>query len=198
VQIEMDLGDGSAVRLTTARYYTPTGRSIQKPYAGNGNKNYYKDYQQRINSGELLSKDSIKVIDSLKFKTPKGKVVYGGGGIIPDVFVAVDTTSYMSNFYFNTINNFAFEYVDNNRKKLENWTIATYINGFDKDEKIFDTYLSKIKDKITPSFRAKQSIKKYLKASIANVLFGDVGFYRIIHQEDKMLQKVLELETKQE
>ncbi len=198
VQIEMDLGDGSAVRLTTARYYTPTGRSIQKPYAGNGNKNYYKDYQQRINSGELLSKDSIKVIDSLKFKTPKGKVVYGGGGIIPDVFVAVDTTSYMSNFYFNTINNFAFEYVDNNRKKLEKWTIATYINGFDKDEKIFDTYLSKIKDKITPSFRAKQSIKKYLKASIANVLFGDVGFYRIIHQDDKMLQKVLELESKQE
>lgn len=194
VQIEMDLGDGSAVRLTTARYYTPTGRSIQKPYDGNGNKNYYKDYQKRINSGELLNKDSIKVVDSLSFKTPKGKTVYGGGGIIPDVFVAIDTTSYMANFYFNTINNFSFDYVDTNRKQLEKWTIDSYIKDFDTNETIFNTYLSEIKDKITPSFRAKKGIKKYLKASIANVLFGDVGFYRIIHQEDKMLQKVLELD----
>ncbi|WP_299670427.1 S41 family peptidase [uncultured Polaribacter sp.] len=198
VQIEMDLGDGSAVRLTTARYYTPTGRSIQKPYAGNGNANYYGDYQERISSGELLSKDSIKVVDSLQFKTPKGKTVYGGGGIIPDVFVAIDTTSYMSNFYFTTINNFAFDYVDMNRTTLEKWNIDTFIEGFDKDEAVFNTYLSEIKDKIKPSFRAKQSIEKYLKASIANVLFGDVGFYRIIHQEDKMLQKVLELEKEEE
>jgi carboxyl-terminal processing protease len=198
VQIEMALGDGSAVRLTTARYYTPTGRSIQKPYDGNGNKNYYKDYQKRINSGELLSRDSIQVIDSLKFTTPKGKIVYGGGGIIPDVFVPIDTTSYMSNFYFNTINNFAFEYVDTNRKELEKWNIDTYIAGFDANDKVFESYLSRIKDKIKTSFKAKQSIKKYLQASIANVLFGDIGFYRIIHQEDKMLQKVLELESRNE
>jgi carboxyl-terminal processing protease len=197
VQIEMDLGDGSAVRLTTARYYTPTGRSIQKPYNGKGNESYYKDYQQRIASGELLSKDSIQVIDSLKFTTPKGKIVYGGGGI-PDVFVPIDTTSYMSNFYFNTINNFAFEYVDTNRKKLEKWNINSFISNFDTNEKVFDRYFSEIKGKIKTSFRAKLGIKKYLKASIANVLFGDVGFYRIIHQEDKMLQKVLELESSNE
>lgn len=198
VQIEMDLGDGSAVRLTTARYYTPTGRSIQKPYDGNGNKNYYKDYQERVASGELLSKDSIQVIDSLKFTTPKGKIVYGGGGIIPDVFVPIDTTSYMSNFYFNTINNFAFEYVDTNRKTLQKWNVNTFIEDFDTNEKVFDMYLSEVEAKIKTSFKAKQSIKKYLKASIANVLFGDVGFYRIIHQEDKMLQKVLELESRNE
>jgi carboxyl-terminal processing protease len=198
VQIEMDLGDGSAVRLTTARYYTPTGRSIQKPYNGNGNKNYYKDYQERVASGELLNKDSIQVIDSLKFTTPKGKIVYGGGGIIPDVFVPIDTTSYMSNFYFNSINNFAFEYVDTNRKALQKWNVDTFIEDFDTNEKVFKTYLSEVEDKIKTSFRAKQSIKKYLKASIASVLFGDVGFYRIIHQEDKMLQKVLELESRNE
>ena len=198
VQIEMDLGDGSAVRLTTARYYTPTGRSIQKPYDHNGNKNYYKDYQERIASGELLSKDSIKVVDSLKFTTPKGKVVYGGGGIIPDVFVAIDTTSYMTNYYFNTINNFSFNYVDNNRKELQKWTVDTFIADFDTDETIFDRYLSEIKDTIKPSFKAKQSIKKYLKAAIANALFGDVGFYRLMHQDDKMLQKVLELESNNE
>ena len=198
VQIEMDLGDGSAVRLTTARYYTPTGRSIQKPYDHKGSKNYYRDYQQRITNGELLSKDSIKVVDSLKFKTPKGKIVYGGGGIIPDVFVAIDTTSYMSNFYFNSINNFAFEYVDNNRKELESWSIATFVTDFDSNENVLDSFLSDIKDTAQPSFKTKQSIKKYLKASIGNTLFGDEGFYRIMHQDDKMIQKVLELESKDE
>ena len=191
----MDLGDGSAVRLTTARYYTPTGRSIQKPYSKNGNKNYYKDYQKRISSGELLSKDSIKVVDSLKFTTPKGKVVYGGGGIIPDVFVAIDTTSYMTNFYFNSLNNYAFDYVDNNRKALEKWTINDFVKDFDTEETVFNNYLSKIKDKANPSFKMKQNLKKYLKASIANTLFGDIGFYRILHQDDKMLLKVLELEN---
>lgn len=198
VQVEMELGDGSAVRLTTARYFTPTGRSIQKPYAKNGDKNYRRDYQNRISSGELLSKDSIKVIDSLQFKTPEGKLVYGGGGIIPDVFVAIDTTSYMSNFYFNSVNNFAFNYVDNKRKILSKWEIDTFVNDFDIDETIFDNYLSSIKDRAKPSFKTKESLKKYLKASIANVLFGDVGFYRIMHQDDKMLQKVLELESKEE
>ena len=198
VQIEMPLGDGSAVRLTTARYYTPTGRSIQKPYESKGKRKYYRDYQKRLASGELLNKDSIKVVDSLKFITPKGKIVYGGGGIIPDVFVPIDTTAYMSNFFFNTINNFAFDFVDNNRKKLEKWNIDSFINDFDNEEEVFDEYLSSIKDKATPSYKTKEIIKRYLKASIANVLFGDVGFYRIIHQEDKMLQKVLELESKEE
>jgi Periplasmic protease len=91
VQIEMPLGDGSAVRLTTARYYTPTGRSIQKPYKGKNRYNY-RSLDERILNGELLYKDSIKVVDSLQFKTPAGKIVYGGGGIVPDVFVPIDTT----------------------------------------------------------------------------------------------------------
>jgi len=198
VQIEMDLGDGSAVRLTTARYYTPTGRSIQKPYDHKGNKNYYKDYQKRIASGELLSRDSIKVVDSLKYTTPKGKIVYGGGGIIPDVFVPIDTTSYMSSFYFNAINNFAFDYVDTNRKALEKWSISDFASNFDKDNTVFNEFLSEIKSKTKPSLKTKNNIKKYLKASIANTLFGDVGYYRIMHLDDKMIQKVLELETKKE
>ncbi|WP_296633998.1 S41 family peptidase [Polaribacter sp.] len=198
VQIEMDLGDGSAVRLTTARYFTPTGRSIQKPYSANGNKSYYRDYQKRILSGELLNKDSIKVVDSLQYKTPKGKIVFGGGGIIPDIFVPIDTTTYMSNFYFNTINNFAFDYVDEHRKELNDWTIDTFVNQFDLDNEVFENYLSSIKDKVTPSFRTEKTIKPYLNASIANVLFGDEGFYRIMHKDDKMLQKVLELDSKKE
>ena len=162
------------------------------------NWNYRKDYQKRVTSGELLNRDSIKVVDSLQFKTPKGKIVYGGGGIIPDVFVAIDTTSYMSNFYFNTVNNFAFDYVDNNRKKLSEWEVDHFITDFDTDEKVLDNYLSTIKDRANPSFKTKKHIKKYLKASIANALFGDIGFYKIIHKDDKMLQKVLELESKEE
>ncbi|MDP4599830.1 MAG: S41 family peptidase [Polaribacter sp.] len=198
VQVEMDLGDGSAVRLTTARYYTPTGRSIQKPYGKNASENYYEDYENRIKSGELLSKDSIKVVDSLKYKTPKGKIVYGGGGIIPDVFVAIDTTSYLSGFYFNSVNNFAFDYVDTNRKKLEKWKLNDFIQNFDKDNVVLQNYLTSIKERVNPSMKTKQNIEKYLKASVANVLYGDIGFYKIIHQDDKMLQKVLELETKKE
>jgi carboxyl-terminal processing protease len=89
VQREMDFNDGSAVRLTIARYYTPTGRSIQKPYS-KGNEEYFKESDSRFLHGELYKKDSIKVVASLKFKTKKGKIVYGGGGIVPDVFVPLE------------------------------------------------------------------------------------------------------------
>ncbi|MFY0628730.1 MAG: S41 family peptidase [Flavobacteriaceae bacterium] len=198
VQIEMDLGDGSAVRLTTARYYTPTGRSIQKPYSKNGDNNYYNDYQKRIQSGELLNQDSIPVVDSLQFKTPKGKVVFGGGGIIPDIFVAIDTSSYLNPFYFRTVNSFAFDYVDNNRKEItDEWTLENFVENFDTDQKVFDAYLARYED-VKPSYKTKVTLRRYLKASIANELFGDVGFYRIIHNTDKVLQKVLELDTSKE
>lgn len=200
VQIEMDLGDGSAVRLTTARYYTPTGRSIQKPYSKDGNDSYYNDYQKRIKNGELLNQDSIPIVDSLQYTTPKGKVVYGGGGIIPDVFVAVDTTAFLNNFYFRTVSNFAFDYVDKNRKEItEKWTLDDFVENFDKDDSVFQSYLSRIKEiNRSNSYRTIETLRRYVKASIANELFGDVGFYRIIHTNDKMLQKVLELDSKEE
>jgi len=198
VQQEMDLGDGSAVRLTIARYYTPTGRSIQKPYSKNGNKAYYSNFQQRIKSGELTNKDSIPVVDSLQYKTPKGKIVYGGGGIIPDVFVGIDTTAYLNNFYFIAISNFAFEYVDTHRTKIaKKWTLDNFITDFDTNELVFDEFYTKIKE-FNPSIKTKETIKKSLKSAIANEIFGDIGFYRIQHQSDKMIQKVLELENHQE
>jgi carboxyl-terminal processing protease len=160
-----------------------------------GYKNYYEDYQQRVFSGELLNKDSIKTIDSLQFKTPKGKIVYGGGGIIPDIFVALDTTSYLSNFYFNSINNFAFNFVDNNRTSLNKWTLSTFISDFDADETVLKSYLKTHKIEKKQGFKTRKRIQKYLKAAIANTLFGDEGFYRVLHQDDKMLQKVITLET---
>jgi carboxyl-terminal processing protease len=198
VQQEMDLGDGSAVRLTIARYYTPTGRSIQKPYRKNGDDAYTSDFQQRVRSGELSNKDSIPVVDSLKYTTPKGKIVYGGGGIIPDVFVPIDTTSYMNNFYFIAITNFAFEYVDRNRRQIaEKWTLETFITHFDSDARVYDEFYAKIKE-FNPSIKAQKILQKYLKSSIANEIFGDVGFYRMQHKDDKMILKVLELENQQE
>ena len=198
VQQEMDLGDGSAVRLTIARYYTPTGRSIQKPYRKNGDDAYTSDFQKRVRSGELSNKDSIPVVDSLKYTTPKGKIVYGGGGIIPDVFVPIDTTSYMNNFYFIAITNFAFEYVDRNRRQIaEKWTLETFITHFDSDARVYDEFYAKIKE-FNPSIKAQKILQKNLKSSIANEIFGDVGFYRMQHKDDKMILKVLELENQQE
>jgi carboxyl-terminal processing protease len=206
VQEEKELGDGSAIRLTIARYYTPTGRSIQKPYEKGKGKNYSRDINNRIKSGELLSKDSIKVADSLQFTTPKGKIVYGGGGIIPDVFVPVDTTTYMNNFYFNTIQNFAFDLVDVNRKELTKIDLQSFIKNYNID-KAYQEYFASLNTVLKdarvsfsnrmkkPSPKAKETIKQYLKATIASQIYGDDGFYRIIQSDDKMLLKVLELET---
>ncbi len=133
VQEEMRFNDGSAVRLTVARYYTPTGRSIQRPYE-NGKEDYYHDFSERIMRGELEHKDSIKFDDSQKFITPGGKVVYGGGGIMPDVFVPLDTTG--ASEYYNRVRSlglmyrFAFFYLDMHRSSLEPYTTPEGIEAF--------------------------------------------------------------------
>ncbi len=199
IQEEIGLGDGSAVRLTIGRYYTPTGRSIQRHYSTTGGKrDYYKDYQNRITNGELLNKDSIKVVDSLKFTTPKGKVVYGGGGIIPDVFVPIDTT-YVSNFYFNSINNFAFDYVDRNRKNLEKLSLNSFLEKNDPIDVICKEYLDYLKKESTIPKRNKvTNIRKSLKITVASLLFGDEGLFKVSHKDDSMILKVLELEANKE
>ncbi len=193
VQQEIDLGDGSAVRLTTARYYTPTGRSIQKPYRNTDEKNQYnEDLSTRYTSGELFVKDSIKIIDSLRYTTPKGKIVYGGGGIIPDVFVAIDTTSYGSRIPFIRIQNFAFSYVDSNREKVESWTFDAFMTQFDNNDNIAKAFREDlIKNGVTHTVSAKTYY--YLKLAIATELFGDEGFYKVNQAQDVMLQKVLAL-----
>ncbi|MDP2089315.1 MAG: S41 family peptidase [Flavobacteriaceae bacterium] len=192
VQEEMSLGDGSSVRLTTARYYTPTGRSIQKPYSAQTNGAYFHDFEDRINNGELVSKDSIKVIDSLKYKTPKGKIVYGGGGIIPDIFVPIDTTAFISNYYLQGLNDFAFEYVDNNRAKLNKMSMEQFTKTFDVGNEVLNEYLKGI-SQFHIKERHKKYIKMYLNAVIARYLYDDLGFYNVINKEDLMLKKVQSL-----
>lgn len=125
VQQEIKLGDGSAVRLTVSRYYTPTGRSIQRPY-DNGNEDYFKEYIDRYNNGELEDAANIEVNDSLKRTTPAGKVVYGGGGIIPDVFVpsadgyVLQTLEYFARTGF--ADQFANRYLQGDGINLRNMT----------------------------------------------------------------------------
>lgn len=194
VQQEKKLNDGSAVRLTIARYFTPTGRSIQKPYKLNDGANYSKDYTKRILSGELLSKDSIKVNDSLKYVTPKGKVVYGGGGIIPDVFVAIDTTSYMENFHFNSLNAFSFDYVDAHRLEFEKMAFDEFDLLFDSDDEVLEEYFEFIKFKEIISSDKKETLKHYLKALTARQAYDENAFFKVNQKKDNMLSKVLELE----
>ncbi len=195
VQQTMGLGDGSAIRLTTARYYTPTGRSIQKPYNLSESEEYYENFHHRYDNGELVSADNIKVNDSLKYTTPKGKIVYGGGGIVPDIFVGIDTTQFIQNKYIAKINNFAFEYVDNNRAKYKELTIDQFISNFDANEEILNDYLNQLDLNLPVSPLVKKNIQEYLKASFAQNIFDDNGFYQVIQKDDLMIEKVKELEN---
>lgn len=195
VQQEMDLGDGSAVRLTTSRYYTPTGRSIQRPYSKKDSKSYDREYLKRIHNGELISKDSIKVNNTLKFTTPKGKIVYGGGGIIPDVFVPIDTLNTYSNRLYDKLNEFIFRYIDNHREMMSKWELYDFVENFDKDDIILNRYIDELDLKFPIALKSRQNLKRYFNAIMARNLFDETGYYIIIQKEDNMILKVLELEN---
>jgi carboxyl-terminal processing protease len=199
VQREMELGDGSAVRLTVSRYYTPTGRSIQRSYE-NGNKDYYDEYFDRLDSGELFDPEKIEVNDSLKFTTPKGKVVYGGGGIIPDVFVPIDTSTknetltYLLNRGF--ISYFVFEELDKDRKAYDGITQQDFIDNFIVSDDVvvrFQDYLN-IRSEHNITFVAyNETVKKYIKATLAEQLFGREAFEEIINTNDSIIEEVIKL-----
>ena len=199
VQREMDFDDGSAVRLTIARYYTPTGRSIQKPYK-KGNEEYRKDFEKRFQNGELYSKDSIKINDSLKFKTPRGKIVYGGGGIVPDVFVPISETKIDEKLSYilqsGVLGHFVFEEMDKNRKKyvginqlqLEKMILDSniYINDFQK-------YL--LKNQVQIDFSKNQTnIKKAIFNEFLKQVFGDRDYFLKTIKDDAMFKKIIEID----
>ena len=198
VQREMPLGDGSAVRLTVARYYTPSGRSIQKPYADKGEQ-YFNEFEKRFESGELYEADSIKVADSLKFKTKKGRVVYGGGGISPDIFVPFQakhgdevTLLVMQS---GLLSYYVFEQIDNDRN---------FFNGLTKEqvkEEMLNNqkYLLDFKKYVAQNgfilnFSSdKEKVNNYLFAEFVKQLFDEKEYYQIILDEDEMVNKVLEI-----
>jgi len=198
VQRTMPLGDGSAVRMTIARYYTPTGRSIQRSY-DDGREDYYEDYLKRYDNGELESADNIEVIDSLAFKTPKGKTVYGGGGIIPDLFIPKNDNSVhvdMSDmFEAGILDGFIFSELEKDRafyNDIEKEDFMTYFVVSDNMLVAFYDYLNNFNININELKFSKPVIRTFLKATIAQQLYGTDEAYRVIVQEDAMIKVLLE------
>ena len=201
VQEQIMLSDQSAIRLTVARYYTPTGRCIQKPY-GDSHEDYLLESYERYENGELFHPDSIHFADSLKFTTPKGKTVYGGGGIMPDIYVPLvdDSTEY----YFNRIVNlgllyqYAFDYTDKHRTQLKGYkTVEAFDRSFKVTDAMFDALVRLADEKgIVGTEEQRQAARRetdiLLKAYIARNLFDDEGFYPIYAPMDEILQRAIE------
>jgi carboxyl-terminal processing protease len=200
VQEEKEFDDGSAVRLTIARYYTPTGRCIQKPY-NEGLEAYYNEETDRYTKGELQNADSIKFVDSLKFKTPAGKIVYGGGGIMPDIFIPLDTsgrTIYLSEVsYSGALNQFAFDYADRHRQQLKSYSSFEQFNKtFKVDEALLAEFLlfadkAKIKRREQDIRKSTPILKVEIKALIARNVWNNAGYFPIIHSIDNVYLKAL-------
>lgn len=200
VQEQINLFDGSAVRLTTARYYTPTGRSIQKPYE-NGRDDYYKEFHQRFVNGEVFHADSIHFEDSLKYVTPGGKIVYGGGGIMPDIFIPIETGDHL--VYYNrlinrgVIHDFAFEYTDTHRPMLSKYSdYKLFDNDFIITQNMFDELISFAEnrgiDKDSEGIAVmRDDIKLLLKALIGRNILDNDGFYPIYHRRDNIFQQAV-------
>ncbi len=205
VQDQMQLPDGSAIRLTIARYYTPTGRCIQKPYSDDKDQ-YYSEEYDRYTNGELLNEDSIKLDKTKQYKTPEGKIVYGGGGVMPDVFVPIDTArsnAFLNKiFYSGSINTFAFEYADKNRVKLKAYGSAkNYIDRFEISQAILEEFYTYCADKDLPlnlkmKTMTSEALKPYLKAFIGRDVFDKDAYYPILNQKDKCILKATEVLSK--
>lgn len=201
VQEQVTLPDNSAIRLTVARYYTPSGRSIQKPYQAGHGEEYESELYERMVRGEYESADSIKFNDSLKYVTKGGKVVYGGGGIMPDIFIPVDKDERYQ--YYNSVLNkgiihqFAFEYTDQNRSALNRFkNFDNFNKQFVIDNNIlteFTRYANKEGVSVNQSGLdfAKKEITNLLKALIARNLYDDKGFYPIYLTTDKTYNKAI-------
>ncbi|MBN8702053.1 MAG: S41 family peptidase [Bacteroidetes bacterium] len=202
VQEQTDFPDSSAIRLTTARYYTPTGRCIQKSYK-KGIEAYLKEEYERFENGELQSADSIKFIDSLKFKTPAGKIVYGGGGIMPDLFVPMDTvgrTTYLTELYYKgVVNQFAFEWADKNRLQLKTkfHSIEQFVSDFEVGDDMLERLVKqgesmKIKKNEGEFLVSKALLKQNIKSLVARNIWGAEGYYKSQQSSDKAIGKAIE------
>jgi carboxyl-terminal processing protease len=198
VQEDIQLKDNSNLRLVIARYYTPTGRCIQKPYSDDYEA-YYKDQMNRYENGELYAIDSTLLVDSLKFKTPKGKIVYGGGGILPDVFIPLDTAG--SSWYFTSLRyspvfqNFAFDFVQNKRKNWKNE--LEFKSKFVVTDQLLNQFVNyAVKTEGIPKNSAelnfsKALIKQTIKAEIARQIWTEQGYFTVISDYDKEIQQAI-------
>ncbi|MFT3947361.1 MAG: S41 family peptidase [Agriterribacter sp.] len=200
VQEQYNLSDGSALRLTIARYYTPLGRSIQKPY-DQGLEHYNDELMERYHKGGLLNADSNKNDKGTAYHTPIGKAVYGGGGITPDIFVALDTagiTDRIARLYTkNTIGNFVYNYYVDNLSQFKLYTDPeSFEKGFDIDNKVWDALTSfAAKDSISLhdlSSSDKTFLRQRLKSLFARQQWRNEGFYEVNNVNDPIVKKALE------
>jgi len=205
VQRVLPLGDGSALKLTVSRYHTPSGRCIQKPYEGGDQESYGKDLVERYNRGEMLSADSIHFPDSLRYSTlTKGRTVYGGGGIMPDIFVPLDTTRmtelHRALIYNGILNRFTLQYVDSHRAELKGQYPEEdgFIRSFEVSEAIlqemFDLAKSE-KFEVTEKHLSSDMtlLKLQVKAYIARDLYRTAAFYKVMQGENEALQEALKV-----
>ncbi|PID87965.1 MAG: peptidase S41 [Bacteroidia bacterium] len=199
VQEEFPLSDNSGIRLTVARYYTPSGRCIQKPY-NKGVKQYELEVFARSSEGELIHADSTKFADSLKYTTRNGRIVYGGGGIMPDVFVPVDTLYYSPMLdqilKKSLLFKYGLNYADTHRERLKEMSDYQHIESYlDRDgmEHKFKKYITQ--NGIAFNAKDYKTSRKYiltrLKATIASNILDSEGFYPIIRSVDSDLQKAI-------
>lgn len=201
VQEQIPFIDGSALRLTVARFYTPSGRSIQKPY-DKGNEEYELELYNRMVNDELVEKDSIHFSDKDKYYTTGGRIVYGGGGIMPDMFVPVDTAG-INNLYSSVVSKnliyyYAFDYADKNRAMFKSLKSADQIESLLSDKNVFSLFLRHIKEKGVKYTEkelkeSERILEKQLYAYICRNIIGDIGFYPIIFSIDKTVLKAIEL-----
>jgi len=196
VQQPINLEDGSEMRLTVSRYYTPTGRCIQKPY-GNG-IDYYNDIMNRYENGELQELDSVVFENAEKFTTPGGRTVYGGGGIMPDLFIPIDTSGsslYLSSLaYSAAYRDFCFDYVDKNRNKLKYKDAKAFNNQFSISENMFNEFVEYantehgVEQDLFGIKASKNRIKNQLKSEIATYMWDEEARFFISIPFDNDIQ----------
>lgn len=208
VQRPFQLPDGSVIRLTAARYYTPSGRSIQRPY-DEGSETYYKDLFERQEKGELVNADSIHFPDSLKYFTAANRTVFGGGGIMPDIFVPVDTL-HLTRYYSDLIrkgvfNRYTIDFSNENRDDFKKTykNIDKYIKSVEVTQEMMDNFLA-LAEKEGVEFneelykRSEEHIKLQIKALIARNIWDMESYYKVVSEQDEALQQAIDVISKKD
>ncbi|MGN0227210.1 MAG: S41 family peptidase [Paludibacteraceae bacterium] len=205
VQQQMPFDDGSAIRLTVARYYTPSGRCIQKPYTLGDQEDYQKELIERFDHGEFYSADSVHFADTTTYRTKKGRIVHGGGGIMPDVFVGRDTT--LNTPWYNRCVNlaytyqFAYQYTDQHRKEMAQYKDWQSLERYLLKQNILREFVRFAKEKgVEPNeseiAKSKPLMVRLLNAYIVRNMLGDEGFFPLFERDDEITKKAVELLSK--
>jgi carboxyl-terminal processing protease len=199
VQDQFPLGDGSALRLTIARYFTPLGRSIQRPY-DKGKKVYMEEIMDRYSNGEALNADSSKFRNGKQFKTPNGTILYGGGGIMPQIFIPIDTATYPAGINVmilnGSFNNFVYLYYLKNRKLIDQYSSpGDYIQRFNRLENVWEEFVNyaatQSVDLKSVTAAQKQALQKRLEAFLARFRWRNYGYFHVLNDDDEAVKKAV-------